>query len=208
MKLKKATSGVPVLLVWMVSAICFSCAKSPSITVDYRLPGEQQPVITQKPVYIESVDLRNNTVILDKNAQKKFDDFSGQFSLTVQESDNQRTRLGSYALPQLFETAFAHRLTKLNVPITDRPSPETLTMRIEIIQFQIGLVEGDWLADIGYKASLSENEKRIASETVTGSAQRLKGVGRGGADKVIGEIFTDVVNRLDIGRLFEKATVR
>lgn len=208
MKLKKEKLAVSIVLAWLISAICFSCAKSPYINIDYRLPGEQQPMITEKPVSIEAVDVRDDKVILNEKAQKKFDNFSGQFSLNLRESDSQKTPLGNYTLPQLFETAITHRLNKLGVPIADQPSPEALTMQIEINQFQIGLVEGDWLADISYKASLIEHERQIASETVTGSAQRLKGVGRGGAEKVIGEIFTDVVNRLDIEKLFKKATVK
>jgi hypothetical protein len=40
---------------------------------------------------------------------------------------------------------------------------------------------------------------------VTGSAERLKVMGRGGAEKVIGEIFTEMINRLNIERLFAQA---
>jgi hypothetical protein len=39
----------------------------------------------------------------------------------------------------------------------------------------------------------------------SGEAERLKTVGHGAADKVMSELFTDTVNRLDIRRLFERS---
>jgi len=79
-----------------------------------------------------------------------------------------------------------------------------LELHIDINRFYISLIGNKWLADVGYKASLMKDGQRIASETVTGSAERPKVVGRGGAEKVIGEIFTDVINQLDIERLFRE----
>jgi hypothetical protein len=204
---KKVRSALSKVLAWVVLAICLSCAKSPYINVDYRQTTERRSVITEKPVYIECVDLRRDKAILNEKAKKQFPDFSGEFSLTLKVSDNQQTPMGNYTLPRLFETAFSNRLKQLGVPTSDQPSSDILTLHVEINRFQISLVGRDWAADIGYTASLNDLESRIASETVTGSAQRYKGLGRGGAEKVTGEIFTDAINRLNIERLFSKATV-
>jgi hypothetical protein len=61
------------------------------------------------------------------------------------------------------------------------------------------------MADISYEASLTQDTQLVAREVVTGSAERLKMIGSGGAEKVIGEIFTDMINRLNIERLFQQA---
>ena len=40
---------------------------------------------------------------------------------------------------------------------------------------------------------------------MTGGAERTKVMGKGGGEKLIGELFTDVINKLDIPKLFENA---
>jgi hypothetical protein len=42
-------------------------------------------------------------------------------------------------------------------------------------------------------------------ETVVGNAERINIIGRKGADTVISEIFTDMLNRVDIVKLFAQA---
>jgi hypothetical protein len=206
MNRKKATLVISMALICHAFLFISSCAKSPYINVDYRLGNEKKNVATQGPVYIEVVDLRSDTETLNNSAKKKFADFSEQFSLKIQEPNSQLMFLGTYTLPHLFKTAFTRRLNKLGISVVEQPSSEALTLQIEINRFKISLIEGDWLADIGYRASIRKHEKNIASETVTGSAQRLKGIGSGGAERVTGEIFTDVVNGLKIERLLAKGS--
>jgi hypothetical protein len=40
---------------------------------------------------------------------------------------------------------------------------------------------------------------------ISGQGERVKLVGKGDADKVMGEVFEDLVNRLDLPRLFQQA---
>ncbi|MDX2454748.1 hypothetical protein, partial [Desulfosarcina sp.] len=77
--------------------------------------------------------------------------------------------------------------------------------QININQFHINLVGLKWMADISYEVSLTQDTQLVAREVVSGSAERLKVMGSGGAEKVIGEIFTDMINRLNIERLFQQA---
>ena len=56
-----------------------------------------------------------------------------------------------------------------------------------------------------YTASLSKNDQRIALDKVKGSAQRVKIIGRKGADNTLSDIFSDVINRLNIMNLFRQA---
>ena len=123
---------------------------------------------------------------------------------SIKTISSERPRLDFIGVWQI-ETAFAQRLQRLGVDVIDRPSPETLRFQIGINQFRIGLDGNTWRTDISYKASLVEDGKTVASETVTGSAKRPKIAGRGGAEKAISEIFTDVINQLDIQMLFSKS---
>lgn len=205
MNLKKVSSTQAIVMALMVVATFVSCAKSPYINVDYRPPDGHPVMIPAETVAIEAVDLREDTPIFNDEAKNTFKNFSGEFSLLMRESESQQTSLGHHTLPQLFETAFAQRLQRLGVDVIDRPSPETLRFQIGISQFRIGLDGNTWRTDISYKASLLEDGKTVTSETVTGSAKRPKIAGRGGAEKAISEIFTDVINQLDIERLFAEA---
>ena len=146
-----------------------------------------------------------NTEIFNKRANEKFEHFTGLFSLSLVMSDEQQKIVGAYPLPKLFEAALAQRLQKLGVGISAAPSPSLPVFQININQFHINLVGQKWMADISYEVSLTQDTQLVAREVVSGSAERLKVMGGGGAEKVIGEIFTDMINRLNIERLFQQA---
>jgi hypothetical protein len=52
---------------------------------------------------------------------------------------------------------------------------------------------------------LVRNDKVLSRENITGEGARYNFSGRGAAETVLGEIFTDSVNRLDINKLFQRA---
>ena len=204
MALKIANVCLKMTILLLVAALCFSCAKKSYIDVDYRLPTTAD-TLTGRTVFIETRDLRSDTEIFNNRAKDKFEHFTGLFALSLAMPDDQQKVLGAYALPMLFETALKQRLEKLGVKATDEPSPVIPTFQIRINQFRINLVGQKWLADVSYEASLTKDTQLIAREVVTGSAERLKVMGIGGAEKVIGEIFTEMINRLNIERLFAQA---
>ena len=180
------------------------CAKKSYIDVDYRLPPTAG-TLAGRTVVVETLDLRSGTEVFNKRAKEKFQHFSGLFALSLEIPGNPQKVMGTYELPMLFETALKQRLQKLGVGLTDEPSPDVPLFQIKINQFHINLVGQKWLADISYEASLNQDSQMVAREVVTGSAERLKVMGSGGAEEVIGEIFTEVINRLNIERLFQQA---
>jgi hypothetical protein len=183
---------------------CFACAKKSYIDVGYRLPSAAD-TLPGRTVYVETRDLRSDTEIFNKRANEKFEHFTGLFTLSLVMPDDQPKILGAYALPKLFETALTQRLNKLGVTVTDAPSRRAPVFQININQFNINLVGQKWMADISYEVSLTQDTELVAREVVSGSAERIKVMGSGGAEKVIGEIFTDMINRLNIERLFQQA---
>lgn len=202
MKIVKA--GLKITILMLVAAGCCSCAKRTYMDVDYRLP----PIagtLAGRTVFVETLDLRNGTAIFNKRAKENFEHFTGLFTLLLEIPGNPQKVLGSYELPMLFETAIKQRLQKLGVSLTGEPSTSVPLFQIKINQFHINLVGQKWLADISYEASLTQDTQLVAREVVTGSAERLKVMGNDGAEEVIGEIFTEVINRLNIERLFQQA---
>ncbi|MCP3894140.1 MAG: hypothetical protein GY706_05855, partial [Bacteroides sp.] len=70
---------------------------------------------------------------------------------------------------------------------------------------KIDLQDRKWLAKVSYETNLTRDGSLIAREIATGNAERIRIIGRKGADVVLSEIFTDIVNRVNIVHLFQKA---
>jgi hypothetical protein len=45
----------------------------------------------------------------------------------------------------------------------------------------------------------------VAKESVNGSAERLKVMGKSDAEKILGELVSDMVNKLDVAKLLQQA---
>jgi hypothetical protein len=78
-------------------------------------------------------------------------------------------------------------------------------MVIVLKEMVLDLFNRKWMVSIGYEAQLVKHGKAISKQMINGQAERLKVIGRKQADMVLTELFTDVVNRLDVPRLFQKA---
>jgi hypothetical protein len=57
---------------------------------------------------------------------------------------------------------------------------------------------------MSYQAGLSKTSGLVAKESVNGSAERLKVMGKSDAEKILGELVTDMVNKLAVAKLFKQ----
>lgn len=206
MALKIVNLCLKMTILLLVAALSFSCAKKSYIDVDYHLPLAEGS-LAGRTVFMETQDDRSDTEIFDHRAKAEFQDFTGLFALSLQLSGERQKVLGAYELPELFETALAQRLDRMGVKMAAQRTPDLPVFQVKIDRFKIKLVGRKWMADIRYEASLTRDGQLIAREVVSGSAERLKVMGSGGAEKVIGEIFTEMINRLNIERLFQQANL-
>ena len=204
MAVKRFSAGLSAATLLMAAAMLFSCAKKSYIDVDYRLPAATN-TLTDRTVFVETRDHRVQTEIFNKRAKDQFQYFTGLFALSLELPDDQYKIVGAFELPMLFEAALVKRLQKLGVDTVAERSPDIPVFQIKINRFHIKLIGQKWLADVSYEASLTKDAHLIAREVVSGSAERLKIMGSGGAEKVIGEIFTEMINRLNIEHLFAQA---
>jgi len=92
-----------------------------------------------------------------------------------------------------------------NAGIRVSPETESQPTAVEIIlkEFKLDLVERKWVVQITYQANLLEQNRFVSGQTITGNAERLRVVGSKDAEKVIGELITDAVNRLNLDELFQ-----
>ena len=58
---------------------------------------------------------------------------------------------------------------------------------------------------MSYQAGLSKNQANLAKESVNGSAERLKVMGKSDAEKILGELVSDMVNKMNLTQLFQRA---
>jgi hypothetical protein len=58
---------------------------------------------------------------------------------------------------------------------------------------------------MNYRASLSDSGGLLSKESVSGEAERLKVRGKSDAEKILGELLSDMVNKLNLESLFQQA---
>jgi hypothetical protein len=181
-----------------------SCAKKSYINVAYQLPAPSASLMGKK-IRLEVKDLRSNTEIFGAPAKEEFKYFTGLFSLSVVDVDKQSTVIGAYELVALFRQTLKTRLENMGVQVADSGHQDLPLMEVAVKSFKIDLVGRTWKADVSYEASLTRDNRLIAREAVSGSAERVKLMGSGAAERIIGELFSELINRLDIQRLFAQA---
>ena len=191
-------SGLIILCSMMV---VFACSSGSYIYLNYRLPAKSEG-LENKAVSIVFKDERTNQTLFSNKAAKEYKFFTGVFSLSLLQGKKQRVFLGTYELPSLFETAFTRRLSDLGVTVAPNTDP---VFKIVLKEFLIDLKGRNWIAAIGYEIHLIRNSKVLATQNINGRAERLKVMGKRDAEKVLEDIFTDTVNKLDIDKLFTDA---
>jgi hypothetical protein len=183
-----------------------SCATVPELNLLYRLPAKTDE-LQGKKVFMWFEDMRKEKDLLGRGAQREYKSFPGNISFSLARGNEPGFKMGPHDVPSLFKEVFERRLEHLGVEVAAKREKGQIEMGIVLKEFVLDLVDRKWVATMGYEARLVKDENVLATQMITGEAERLKVVGRGAADQVMGDIFTDLVNRLDVSRLFQQAGV-
>ncbi len=186
----------------MVLVFLVACGGRSYLNVAYQLP-EAYKGLPDQPVYLDVSDQRSAQDIFTPAAQKAFRHFTGLFSLEVVSANGSSQMAGAYDLSGLFEEALRERLKRQGVTVLDGPQSGANRLAVAVDTFSIDLQNHKWLADVGYAVALHKPSGTIIKEKIRGNAERVKLVGKGDIEKVIGEIFSDTINRLDLKRLLD-----
>lgn len=181
-----------------------TCAKKPYLELTYQLPAPSASQSGRK-VCLSVVDARQDKELFGVNAQKEFPNFSGFFHLNVVTLDKKSSQIGAYELEQLFQKTLEKRLQNMGVDVLKKCSEQVPVMQVAIKAFKIDLVDRKWRAGVKYEAGLTADGNSFVKETVSGKAERVKLVGSKAGQTVAGELFTDMINRLNINRLFDQS---
>ena len=180
-----------------------ACSSKPFLVVNYQLPSPADTVM-DSTVSLVIKDIRKNKAFLTESAQKSLPEFNDTYSLVVVKPDGSGNLLGVYEVEALIAEAFEHRLNILGLQVSPSAGQGEYELEINLAKFKLDLSGRNWVVNMNYQARLSKNSRLIAMESVDGSAQRLKVMGAGEAEKLISELLTDMVNRLDLEKLFQK----
>jgi len=192
--------AIPIIL-FVALAISF-CSSKNFLVVNYQLPAETESP-GEPSVSLVVKDAREDPDIATKNAKMALKDFSGNFALIVARKNKNNQLVGAFGLQSMIREVFKHRLENAGVRVTSEEDNRQNVVEITLKVFKLDLVERKWVIQMAYQANLLKEGRFVAGETITGSAERLRVVGSKEAETVIGELITDVANRLNLSELFK-----
>ncbi len=193
--------GLPVILIF---AFIISCASIPQLKVRYQLPPRSDRLKGKKVVLVVK-DARPRTVIVGNGAKEDFKNFPGTISLSIARHNEPDLTIGLYDPSSLIEEGFRKRLENEGMELVSRQNLGEPELLIVLNEFLLDLVDRRWMVTMSYEAKLLKGGKVLATRTVSGQAERFKLIGRDEADRAVGEIFSDMINRLDVLSLFQSS---
>ncbi|MDP2644071.1 MAG: hypothetical protein Q8P24_03970 [Desulfobacterales bacterium] len=198
------SKGSRVISLLFFGAIAFSCSTSSYINIRYKMPAEINQVQGKK-VFIIYKDMRPYSEIFGRLGKQEFKYFTGTFSLSLVERNQSEFLAGAFQLPALFTEAIKRRLEKMQAQILPNETEREPVLEIILREFMLDLRGRQWMASMAYEARLMLNQKVLSSESISGKAETMKIIGRSDGEKVLGELFTDLINKLDLYKLFQSA---
>ncbi len=197
--------GFAFLTILLAIACIGGCASPRAyLIVDYQLPPVTDQLIGQK-VRIEVKDVRQDLQVFTPAAADHFQNFQNRYSLTWVSQNKNRIMAGEKDLQDLFLETFKKRLEQMGAEVVSTDNPQIPLFQVLINSLKVDLKGRTWSAKAGYEASLSVDSQIVARETVSGQAEKPYIVGRKGADDSLSDIFTSVINKVDLIKLFQQA---
>ena len=194
-----APAGLAILMAVVVSA----CATKPFLKVRYQLPSSKT-ALTGESISLAVSDRRNNDSFLSNNAQKSIKNFNGTFSLVVLGHEGSQNLVGVYDLNTLLKEIFKQRIQNEGLQVMSTADSASPNLQIQLMVFKLDIVDRKWVLRMSYQAELSASSGVIAKESVNGSAERLSVMGKSDAEKILGELVSDMANKLDITKLLDQ----
>ena len=196
----RAITAISIIL-FVAMATSF-CASKNFLVVNYKLPVEPE-IPGETSVSLVFKDSREDPAIVTKSAKMALKDFSGNFTLIVAQENKNERLVGAFGLHSMIKQIFKHRLENAGIQVASTEESRETVVEIILKTFKLDLVERKWVIHMTYQANLVRQNRFITGETITGSAERLRVVGSKDAEMIVGELITDVVNRLNLRELFK-----
>ena len=196
---RRITAISTILFIGILSS---SCASKNFLTVKYQLPP--QPVERKEiKVALAVKDIREDPGIATKSAKTALKNFTEHFALIVAQENKNDRLVGAFSLSSMIREIFKHRLENAGVVVAAEEDPSTPLVEIVLKEFKIDLQNRKWIITMNYQANLVKQDRIVAGQTVTGSAERMRVVGSKDAEIIVGELVSDVANKLNLNELLQ-----
>ncbi|MFO7709569.1 MAG: hypothetical protein R6V84_15490 [Desulfobacterales bacterium] len=193
------SAGLVILL-----ALTAACASSNVLNVKYQLPPASGITPTHM-VTIAVADERTAEAFLTPSAKNELAEFTGVYALTVAPAGGGGELKGAYTLDSLFREVLRHRMENAGVKVLTPGAAADAEVRLVLSEFQLDFGDRKWSTVVAYRAQLMKDGVMLSQQTVNGSAERIFLAGKRDADRVVGELLSDAINKLDIALLFKQA---
>lgn len=180
------------------------CSSIPVLRVHYQLPAPSERLEGQQIVY-SFKDSRESKDIIGEGAKEEFKNFSGNISFSIARHKDRGFKIGPLDVPALFRKAFKNRLENEGLTVLFDESLERPRLLVELKDFRLDLKGRKWVAQISYEAKLFKEGKVVSIRRIGGQVERFGLWGEEAASEAMGEIFTSLVNRLDVYGMFKEA---
>lgn len=204
MKLRNQAVRNFLLLIFTVPFFLAACASVHEVRVDYRLTDPSR-ALEGKSVSIRFQDGREDLEILGPGARKAYTYYSGNVSLFVARGEGPPSLVGMMDVPSLFRDVFGRRVGTLGGKVAMESAVADAELIIRLKTFSLDLKDRIWIARMAYDLEVIKGDGVRARQEVEGEAERRRIIGLKQADQVMGELFTDIVNRPDLPALFKRA---
>ena len=194
------------LMLCILGALLFTqaCSSIAYVQLNDRVPAKAA-ALAGKKAFLSVEDERKSKDFAGAGVKREFDHFSETISYSVQKGTKPVLKMGLYDVPSLVKEAFRVRVESEGV----EPLSERRTDQVELVlalqDFSLDLVSRNWKVKFGYEVRLIKNGALLAKQFANGEAERLKLMGTEQADTVVGDLFADVMNRLNLAKLFRDA---
>jgi hypothetical protein len=187
----------------MILTLAAACASSNVLSVKYQLPPPAGETLTRS-VTIAFVDDRKSDAFLTPSARNELKGFAGVYALTVARPGGGELK-GAYPVDMLFKEVLRYRLENAGVKVVPPGAMADAELKLALKEFQLDFGDRKWSAAVAYTAQLLRNAAMASQQTINGSAERTFLMGKSDADKMVGELVSDTINKLDVALLFKQA---
>ncbi len=181
-----------------------ACSSIAYVQLNDRLPAK--PVSLEgKKAFLSVQDERKTREFAGRGVKREFDNFSETLAYSVQKGAEPTLKMGLYDVASLVKEAFRVRVESEGVEVLSERKADQIELVFALQDFSLDLVSRNWKVKFGYEVRLLKNGNLLAKQFANGEAERLKIMGTEQADVVVGDLFADVMNRMNVAKLFRDA---
>jgi hypothetical protein len=181
-----------------------ACSSIAYVQVNDRVPAKAR-ALEGKKAFLSVEDERKTKEFAGRGVKREFDNFSENMAYSVQKGTEPALKLGLYDAASLVKEAFRIRVESEGVEILPERKAGQVELVLALQEFSLDLVDRNWKVKFGYEVRLIKNGVVLAKQFANGEAERLKLMGTDQADAVVGDLFADVMNRINLVKLFRDA---